>query len=348
LCHLLKARVFMSGAHPRRGGSPVSAAKAKAARSKAESLTGEVSLQYLRHHDVPSVVNEILAAILVSQPADPLAAIERHLRDVALRRGAARASAAKPQPAAAQPKVVQSQPRENAVTKPHKTTPPAAVPSNKAPSQQQDAQVDVVEAPQEPQAETDTLHVVFVEPHDAAGAPPVPASAETRASPAEPLVESGAADIPQVTESDDAAPAAGALHGEVEDATVAAANSEPAATTEHVAATEPVTALEHVAATEPVTALEHVAATEPVTALEHVAATEAIATSEPFEELAVPPVEGGKLQPPPSEHPDQEPTEGEPLPREPRDLNVETLEESRIVESVQDAAPEVAEAVTTE
>jgi hypothetical protein len=323
LCQLLETIVFMSGAQPRRGSSPVSATKAKAARSKAESLTGEVSLQYLRHHDVPSVVNEILAAILASQPADPLAAIEHQLRDVALRRGAARASAAKPQPTSAQPKVLHSQPREKDVTKPQKTTPPAAAPSNKVPSQQQDAHADVVGAPQGPQAESDTLHVVFVEPHNAAGAPPVPASAETRASPAEPLVESGAAAVPHMTESDNAAPAASTLHSEVESTTVTVA------TTEHVAATE------------------DVAATEPVAASEHVAATEDVAAVEPLEELGVPPVEGGELQPPPAQS-NQEPTEGEPLSREPRDLNVETLEEPRIVEDVQDAAPEVAEAETTE
>lgn len=55
-------------------------------RSKAEQFTSEQSLAYLRQHNVPSHLNNLLKRILLEKPTDPLAAMEKELRDVAAKR----------------------------------------------------------------------------------------------------------------------------------------------------------------------------------------------------------------------------------------------------------------------
>ncbi|CUI15561.1 Hypothetical protein, putative [Bodo saltans] len=201
----------MSGVQPKRGGSPISAAKVKAARSKADSLTSDASLQYLRHHDVPTVINEILAAILAAQPTDPLVAIEHQLREVALRRAAAnaRANAAKPQAKTAG--IHSSSPaREKVVaTKTPKTTPSPTTPTPAA------SQATPVEPLQPPEAAaTKTPQVVFVEVAEPAAA----AAAES--------VEAPINDTERVTDAPPTTVAEAPSAGETLDANEVSASTE--------------------------------------------------------------------------------------------------------------------------
>jgi hypothetical protein len=67
-------------------------AKASAARSKAESLTSDVCIQYLRQHNVPASVNDIIARILATKPSDPLVVMEKAFREESRLRAAAAAT----------------------------------------------------------------------------------------------------------------------------------------------------------------------------------------------------------------------------------------------------------------
>lgn len=224
----------MSGVQPRKSNSPISVAKAKAARSKADTLTSEVSLQYLRHHNLPVAINEILTALLASQPSDPLATIERELRDMARKRAAAAATkvpATTPQSAPSTPTPQVKPVREKV----------AAHPTQQKPALQQATTAPSTPTPVQQAPPTAGAHVVFVE--DPTTAPE--AFESTAIEPTAEKTVSAADTAPPVATHDGGSPAV-VEHNPKEGlstqtAEVAVADSAPAAE-EHLAiapATEP-------------------------------------------------------------------------------------------------------------